>query len=67
MNRSASESSSWVVAGWVMQVPPLQASVKAVTGIETGPVKVELAGVAQSTWNFQRLRPLRLTSLKAST
>ena len=37
-----------------MHVPPLHASLKAATGMLFGPVSVVLAGVAQSTWNFQR-------------
>src|SRR5713226_9781240 len=32
--------------------PPLQAVVNAATPMVVGPVKVELAGVAKSTWNF---------------
>ncbi len=39
-----------------MQLPPPEhAAVNAATGMLVGPVKVELAGVAKSTWNFQRL------------
>src|SRR5216684_8894189 len=43
-----------------MQAPPLQASVKAATGILIGPVNVELAVFAKSTWNrktFSELLP----------
>ncbi len=58
MRRSASESSCWLVPAWGMQVPPLHASVKAATGTSVGPVKVELAGVVQSTWNFHTPRLL---------
>ena len=65
MSRSASESSLCVVLGWVTQVPPLHASVKAAPATWVGPVNVELAGLAQSTWNFQRLSPFRFTSSKA--
>ena len=65
MSRSARESSLWVVPGWVMQVPPLQASVKGAPLILTGPVRLEAAGLAQSTWNFQRFRPFRPASSNA--
>jgi len=37
-----------------MHVPPPHAAVKAATGTTAGPVKVLLAGVAKSTWNFHR-------------
>src|SRR5258708_10837444 len=43
-----------------MQVPPLHASVKSAVGRATGPVKVEFAGVVQSTWNFQTASSLGL-------
>ena len=33
---------------------PEQAGLKAGTGMLVGPLKVELAGVAKSTWNFHR-------------
>jgi hypothetical protein len=36
-----------------MQVPPLHALVYPATARLVGPVKVELEGVVQSTWNFQ--------------
>src|SRR3954471_4392996 len=55
IRRSPSESSCWLVLGWGMQTPPLplHAAVKPATGIAVGvPLKVEFAGVAQSTWNF---------------
>src|SRR5216683_569957 len=42
MRRSASESSRFDVPGCWMQVPPLQASVKAATGTLMGPVSVEI-------------------------
>src|SRR5258708_383989 len=46
-----------------MQVPPPpQAALKAATGILVGPLKVEFAGVAKSTWNFQRSREVELLS-----
>src|SRR5262249_37258360 len=35
--------------------PPLQAAVNVATLMLVGPVRVELLGVAQSTWNFHRL------------
>ena len=38
--------------------PPLQAVTNAATGMLVGPVNVELAGVAKSTWNFHRLSEL---------
>src|SRR5262249_20351285 len=38
-----------------MQTPPLHAGEKAATGRFVGPVRVELDGVVQSVWNFQRL------------
>src|SRR5689334_18453416 len=41
-----------------MQAPPPQAGVNAATGMLIGPVKVELAGAAKFTWNFQRLSEL---------
>ncbi len=53
MRRSASESSFWVVPDWGMQVPPAQASEYAAVASVVGPVKVELAVVTKSTWNFQ--------------
>src|SRR3954465_10999684 len=53
MRRSASESSCWVVPDWGMQVPPAQASEYAAVASVVGPVKVELAVVTKSTWNFQ--------------
>jgi hypothetical protein len=34
--------------------PPLHAAVNAATAMFVGPVNVEFAGVAKSTWNFQR-------------
>src|SRR5690349_7340643 len=36
--------------------PPPHAGVKVDTGIFLDPVKVVLAGLAKSTWNFQRFR-----------
>jgi hypothetical protein len=50
-----------------MQVPPLQAGENAATGRLVGPVKVELAGVVKSTWNFQMFSELvpKLTSHSA--
>src|SRR5262249_41281364 len=53
IRRSGGESSLLVVPGWVTQVPPLHSAVYAATAIAVGPVNVELAGVAKSTWNFQ--------------
>src|SRR5713101_9127643 len=35
-----------------------QISVKGATGIRTGPVNVDLAGFAKSTWNWKMLRSL---------
>src|SRR5258708_17014242 len=35
--------------------PPEHAAGNAATGMLVGPVKVELAGVAKSTWNFHKL------------
>ncbi len=66
MSRSASESSCCVVPGCGMQVPPPQAGVKAAPVIFVGPVRVELAGLVQSTWNFQRLSPSLPTSSNAT-
>src|SRR5262249_27540072 len=37
-----------------MQAPPLQAWVKAATGMLVGPEEVELAGVAKSTWDGKK-------------
>jgi hypothetical protein len=37
-------------------VPPPQASLKAATLKEVGPIKVEFAGVVKLTWNFHRFR-----------
>jgi len=54
MRRSASESSFCVVPACGTHVPPLQSSVKPATGIALGPVTVEFAMFAKSTWNFQR-------------
>ena len=34
--------------------PPEQAALKAATGMLVGPVKVVLAELAKSTWNFHR-------------
>jgi hypothetical protein len=36
-------------------LPPLQSGVKLATAKVVGPVKVELAGVMKSTWNFHKL------------
>src|SRR5258708_38252015 len=58
MRRSASESSCVVVPDCGMQVPPPQSVENAATGMTVGPVKVELAGVAKSTWNLKRFRLL---------
>src|SRR5229473_3944466 len=58
MRRSASESSRFDVPGCWMQVPPLQASVKAATGTLMGPVRVEFAGVVQLTENRQTVNEL---------
>src|ERR1035437_9026064 len=56
MSRSARESSLFDVPGCGIQVPPPeQAALNAATGMFVGPVKVVLAEVAKSTWNFQRL------------
>src|SRR5438128_9884972 len=41
-----------------MQLPPLQAGVKAATARFVGPASVEFAEVAKSTWNFQRFSEL---------
>src|SRR5712691_573353 len=57
MSRSASESSFWVVPDCGMQVPPpLQAGENEATEIVVGPVRLEFAGVVQSTWNFHSFR-----------
>src|SRR5262249_10887393 len=54
ITRSDSESSCWVVPFCGMQVPDApQAAVYEATVSVVGPVNVELAGVAKSTWNFQ--------------
>ena len=66
MSRSASESSRCVVLGCGMQVPPPQAGEKAAVAIFVGPVRVELAALTQSTWNFHRFRPLLPTSSNAT-
>src|SRR5258708_8409156 len=58
MRQAASESSCVVVPDCGMQVPPPQSVEKAATGMTVGPVKVELAGVAKSTWNLKRFRLL---------
>src|SRR5262249_44970034 len=58
IKRSPSESSDSLVPGCGMQLPPLQASVKAATDTLVGPENDELAGFAKSTWNFQRLSEL---------
>src|SRR3954470_7386956 len=58
ISRSASESSCCVVPDCGMHVPPPQAGENDATGIVAGPVNVVLAGVAQSTWNFQSNRLL---------
>ena len=39
-------------------MPPLHKRVKGGTGMLVGPVKVELVGVFQFTWNCHRLREL---------
>ena len=53
MSRSDSES-RLPPPDWGTHVPDVpQAVVYAATLRFVGPVKVELAGVAQSTWNFQ--------------
>src|SRR6266478_925971 len=52
ISRSASESSCCVVPGCGTQVPPLHSGLNAATLITVGPVKVEFAGVAKSTWNL---------------
>ena len=62
MSRSASESSRCVVPACGMQVPPLQSSVKPATGIDDGPVTLEFAMFAKSTWNFQRKRLVEVPS-----
>src|SRR5258708_27112573 len=58
MRQAASESSCGVVRDWGVQVAPPQSVEKAATGMTVGPVKVELAGVAKSTWNLKRFRLL---------
>src|SRR5579859_2700398 len=58
MSRSARESNWLEVLGWGTQVPPPHNGEKAATGIVIGPVKVELVGVAKSTWNLKRFRLL---------
>ena len=40
--------------GCGMQVPPPHAGVKGAAEIFVGPVSVELAELAQSTWNLHR-------------
>jgi hypothetical protein len=67
--RSPRESTFCVVPGWGMQSvgrdPPVQVtSVKGVTEMAVGPVRVELLGVAKSTWNFQRFREFSVDSSK---
>src|SRR5689334_19002768 len=57
MTRSESESRVCGMPPCGMQVPDApQAVVYAATVSVPGPVNVELAGVAQSTWNFQNAR-----------
>jgi hypothetical protein len=59
ISRSASESSLFVVPDCGMHAPPpLQAAVKAATGMLEGPEKVDAAEFVQSTWNFQRFSAL---------
>src|SRR3981081_4535084 len=48
-----------------MQVPPpLHAALKAATGSEVGPVRVVLATLVQSTWNFQYVSALVPNSMR---
>jgi hypothetical protein len=46
-----------------MHVPPPQAFVKVLTEMFVGPVRVLLAGVFQSTWNFHRPNVLAVVVL----
>ena len=62
ISRSASESSRCVVPAWGMHVPPPHASpYDATVRLDAGE-NVELAGVVQSTWNFQVTRLLVVPS-----
>ena len=65
MSRSASESSRWAVPSCGMHVPPPHASLYEPTAMLVGPMKVELLGVVQSTWNFQLTRLLDVSSATA--
>src|SRR3954470_6220238 len=53
MRRSASESRFWGVPAWGTRGAAAEASEYAAVASVVGPVKVELAGVTKSTWNFQ--------------
>src|SRR5215469_14388640 len=54
IKRSPNESKFALVPGCGIQALPPQASAKGATAMLVGPVKVEFAGVAKSTWNFHR-------------
>ena len=58
MSRSLRASSLRVVPGWGMQSDdPLQnVALKGWVARSVGPVRVEFAGVVQSTWNFHTWR-----------
>src|SRR5205814_473583 len=49
-----------------MQAPPLHSGVKAATVSVVGPVKLEFAGVAKSTWNLKRRSELVAKSRKTA-
>ena len=46
-------------------MPPPHASLYEPTAMLVGPMKVELLGVVQSTWNFQLTRLLDVSSATA--
>src|SRR5262249_33051666 len=59
MRRSASESSLWAVPNCGIQVPPpLQAPVKAATGMVMGPVSVAVPAGKVAFWGWHRVTAL---------
>src|SRR5581483_1466 len=63
IRRSPSESKGFVVDGCGTHTPPLQSGVNEATAKLVGPVNVEFAGVAKSTWNFHIRRALVVKSM----
>src|SRR5260370_16197425 len=66
MRRPPGESNRFIVPDWGTQLkmPPLHKNgVKGATGMFTGPVKVELVGVAKSTWNLYRFKEFTSKSI----